>query len=38
MGDVEAGLAALREARRIVEPLRAAPFIARIDAAIAAAA
>jgi tetratricopeptide (TPR) repeat protein len=38
MGDVEAGLAALREARRIVEPLRAAPFIARIDVAIAAAA
>jgi class 3 adenylate cyclase/tetratricopeptide (TPR) repeat protein len=35
MGQAEAGLEALREARRIVEPLRAAPFISRIDAFIA---
>ncbi len=31
-GSTQAGLEALREARRLVEPLRAAPFIARLDA------
>jgi hypothetical protein len=36
MGDLEAGVAALRQARSIGEPLRAKPFIARVDAIIAA--
>jgi tetratricopeptide (TPR) repeat protein len=36
MGDREGGLAALRRARAIVAPLRAAPFIAELDASLSA--
>jgi|GEM_PF-6819706 hypothetical protein len=36
MGDRDAGLAAVRQARAIGEPLRAAPFIAELDAFLAA--
>ncbi len=36
IGDREAGLAAVRQARTIVEPLRAGPFIAEIDAFLSA--
>jgi class 3 adenylate cyclase/tetratricopeptide (TPR) repeat protein len=36
LGDRDAGLAAVRQARAIAEPLRAAPFIAELDAFLAA--